>query len=960
MSQSLQSILRKCGSPSHSHTFTHEVLGNGGSRWDVSRASLGEFISSYCDLVFQQEAQMTLAERPKETMPIIIQMTLTFDSGTRGTHDDRFIHSLVYSAQKTLLENLQVNANSDELICVVLASELVEVSKGKSLLCIRLQFPCCKVDINCQKNIIYPRLIQKFRHVNIASQLFVQPIVSDWEKIIDHDMIQQAVPMFGSSKDNEEPIMDLNAIYELITDESFQTFDVEKHQLELSEIFDPLQYGCVAQGLIYPTMFSSADVSENHWLPVFLSVDYAMKITLPKKVPGKTPVSQHSIFGSNVNGIYDLKNFGVGDSIIDNMTPMDLCLVFADMWSITRRLNMNEWLTAGEAFYDASNGDDEGLEAWIAFTKKAVEDAEKAMMDNVSLRYDIPKDFLEYDGCIEDMCSSEYFTFKPGRYTCKAMGWNAQDDSPSKYEQWHKAWCSKSIEKAILYQTDTAVGRAIARVYWLEYIFTHEGNGKRKTCYEFSGHRYKIVPNAHKLSRRISDDFVRRIDSIRTEISAQVEKSQNDQERASGDKIISLIPALKRALETSSRKNSFINEASLYLTHDDLDTYLDDNPEILGLPNGVVVATSTGIQIRPGRPEDYVTRSTLVPYRKDFTWDHPLVKETMEWMHQIFVDDELFHHFMKFCASLLRGGNPDKHISVFSGLGDNSKSMLIKLFECIFGPYCIKIPIAMAGEGGRSNPNGPSPAIARAKSTRLCILEEPDDDEELKEGILKHLSGSDSFFARLLKKNGGDIKPLFKLILACNNPPRVNRGKAIENRWRIFPFLSTWVDDPEEAKRQYGHDRFFKLDPMFDRKIARFAPAMLWIMVQYYPIYIAEGVRKTPEIVQKHTKKYWEETDTYFQYIADNVEVAVTKEGYKDESQKLNVNQLYSSFKIWYKNAYPRSKNMPNMPKFKKELSTRCGNSSDGYWSGLKLKIHGYDQNAGYGGFGGIGAIPTH
>ena len=41
-------------------------------------------------------------------------------------------------------------------------------------------------------------------------------------------------------------------------------------------------------------------------------------------------------------------------------------------------------------------------------------------------------------------------------------------------------------------------------------------------------------------------------------------------------------------------------------------------------------------------------------------------------------------------------------------------------------------------------------------------------------GILKELSGNDTFYARGLFQNGAEIEPMFKLVVICNDPPRGN------------------------------------------------------------------------------------------------------------------------------------------------------------------------------------------
>src|SRR5690606_1722159 len=151
---------------------------------------------------------------------------------------------------------------------------------------------------------------------------------------------------------------------------------------------------------------------------------------------------------------------------------------------------------------------------------------------------------------------------------------------------------------------------------------------------------------------------------------------------------------------------------------------------------------------------------------------------------------DMLHHFLKFCASCLRGGNNDKIFPIWTGDGDNSKSMMVKLFESTFGEYCLKFPVQMLSEKA-ANSGGPTPQLARAKGSRIAFLDEPEDDVTLNKGIIKRFTGGDSFFARLLQDNGGDIKSTFKMILTCNKVPVItNPDPAIKKRVTLFPYES--------------------------------------------------------------------------------------------------------------------------------------------------------------------------
>ncbi len=289
------------------------------------------------------------------------------------------------------------------------------------------------------------------------------------------------------------------------------------------------------------------------------------------------------------------------------------------------------------------------------------------------------------------------------------------------------------------------------------------------------------------------------------------------------------ISELIRKLKTGSFKDRVMKEAKELFYMEGFDGIMDSNSNLIAVHNGVIEVLSTKAIFREGKPEDYLSRCTPVHYRKDYTWEHPKVKELMSWISKVFVDKELKSYFLKFCASCLKGRNSDKIFPIWSGDGDNSKSMIIKLFEATFSCYCIKIPVT-AATGKRAQSSSATPEIARSKNARVAFLQEPDNEETLRACFIKEISGGDSFFGRMLHDNGGDIQVTFKIILVCNSIPLfVNPDKAVRNRAWILPFLSTWsVDAPEDEKEQFKA-RVFPLDTDFENTIPSMTPAFMWV-----------------------------------------------------------------------------------------------------------------------------------
>jgi phage/plasmid-associated DNA primase len=253
------------------------------------------------------------------------------------------------------------------------------------------------------------------------------------------------------------------------------------------------------------------------------------------------------------------------------------------------------------------------------------------------------------------------------------------------------------------------------------------------------------------------------------------------------------------------------------------------------------------------------------------------------------------------------------------------------------GVYCIKFPVSMLTEKFM-NSSGPNPQLARAKGARVAFLDEPEDDVSLQKGTIKRYTGGDSFFARLLQDNGGDVEATFKMILVCNKVPVIpNADKAIKNRTRLFPFLSTWSDkaplDPAEQMRK----RMFKKDPNFEKRIPKLAPAFLWLMTEYFHTYATEGL-PDPTIVTEYTDNYWRDNDVYAQFAAEKIQEVFVDENFTqhDTNAKLSLTELYAEFKEWFKINFPSIK-VPQRTFVKAEYQHRWGKMMNNSWLGIKM-----------------------
>lgn len=958
MEPELRDLLRTVATEPIGESHTHVSLYGPHARWTIRPETQTAFWTGYCDLVdlkihgrdgvpAEPLANLCLAERPIEVMPQIAKLTFRFqvdptvDNDHWEPYDDDFLHLLCHTYQTVLSEYFRITAeNQMELVAVVMESQTHWYEEDREnnqrfmLMEVRLQFPYARIDAGMQARLVRPRVIQLLRNNNVMAKMQRQPI-GDWEQIISSTISNEPVPMYGSTEIPDRPKLELTHIWSYITHEMIED-GIQPDEIDLEDAFVPQNHSHVQQQAVSPEIFQPEDQGGQtlaYWLPMFLSLGYWPTVLLPKET-----VNNNGRFNNHLRLLNtqpgQTRVFGVGarpNEEIDE-SEMELAERMIPLMETSRFFREAFWLDIGKALYVSDEGGENGLRSWIHHTERALNGVTK-IPDFMLTADDLAKPGERALGSVAETCRGLYYTFGTSAITVRTLAWYAREDSPERYATWHRDWCMSSMEQALSgYHTDVAI--ALHRVYWLDFVYCPIGTGK---WFQFKNHRWVEMNQGIELRKAISKDFMKRFEHCRMVLSRQIHDSNDEAFKGNGEITIKKITDLIRKLKTVSFKSSIMTESCEHFVNNQFISLLDTNPELTGVINGVLEVSGHYVQFRKTKPEDYISMCTNTIYHENYTWNHPLVLKCMKWFSQVFaIDRTLLHHFLKFAASCLKGRNSDKIFPVFTGEGDNSKSMIVKLFEATFNSYCIKFDIANV-TGRNANAAGPTPQLARAKATRIAFMDEPEDDVPMNKGVIKRWVGGDSFFSRMLNENGGDTAVTFKLVLTCNKVPIIpNADKAIKNRTRLFPFLSTWLKEgyPEDEAEQLRQRRF-KMNPFFERDIPVMAPAFLWIMTQYYPYYSTEGL-PDPTIVTETTQAYWRDNDVYAQFAADTIQEVYMENGDRDGGARVTLSEIYAEFKTWFRDAFPGTK-VPERKIVKEELETRWGRLRGTAWHGIRI-----------------------
>ena len=126
----------------------------------------------------------------------------------------------------------------------------------------------------------------------------------------------------------------------------------------------------------------------------------------------------------------------------------------------------------------------------------------------------------------------------------------------------------------------------------------------------------------------------------------------------------------------------------------------------------------------------------------------------------------------------------------------NGKSLLVDLFQECLGDYSCVLPITLLTEN-RAKAGQAQPELFVTKGKRFAVLQEPDTKTAIQVGLLKELTGGDKIIARTLFKEPIEFKPQFKMILTCNDLPKLPpHDQGTWRRVRATEFVSKFTSFP--------------------------------------------------------------------------------------------------------------------------------------------------------------------
>lgn len=329
---------------------------------------------------------------------------------------------------------------------------------------------------------------------------------------------------------------------------------------------------------------------------------------------------------------------------------------------------------------------------------------------------------------------------------------------------------------------DGNVAEFLYRIYWLNTGYSE------RHWYQFKNDKW----------RKSSPNFCQKI--IHSVISRYEIYSKRNPEKS---QVIEVI--INKLLTVTFRSDILTNASNMF--HSEFDI----NYNTLGVTNGVLEAVDQNILFRHAKPEDYISISTNVPYNDKFSWEHVHVRTCMDLFRSFLVDAPSLHNFLKIMSTTLTSVYNSRTVHALKGTDIRLKQFIVTLLKEVYDDYFVSGTFDI-----------PYEKFYTFKGKRVAF-HDCDDDHSLDKLHVKMLVGGDSFCSR----NGYVVTISPVVFLTYTNTINIpNCDKATIMRLNLVNLPGSCDQD-------------------FDQ-IADLASAFLWIMTQYYPIYVTEGLNHNP------------------------------------------------------------------------------------------------------------------
>ena len=504
--------------------------------------------------------------------------------------------------------------------------------------------------------------------------------------------------------------------------------------------------------------------------------------------------------------------------------------------------------------------------------------------------------------------------------------WARQDD-PDKYEEIKKESLENLVVLSIKGDKATGPHADVANVIF--HYFKDRfvcANIKDNLWYYFNediGGRWEITEQGHRLRSRLSNEIV---DLYAFYLNKYQEKARLEEEESEFRQIYDTRVAncgkVIVKLKDSSYKDKIMKECREYFYDNKFCEKLDDQKHLIGFENGIYDLNKS--VFRGGLPSDYVSLSTqlnlpvpksMIPIGIEDILE--IVKEVEnydelndglnDFLEKVFPTDGVREYTLRFLSSCLSGEVREEKFYFWTGSGGNGKSKLVDLIELALGDYSRSMDVGyLTTKKGSSS--SASPELESIKHARFVWMSEPERTDTIYVGKLKLMSGGDKMTTRGLYKETTQFKPQFKIILMCNELPKLGGNDGgIWRRIEVVEYISKFTDDPRPSP---ANPHQYKADEQLTKKLELWNVLFVVKLLDKYRKYNLEGTCPPKEVKDK-TKAYRTSNDIIANWMDDDV---------IECDEFCSFDELYDAWERWCDDEGYMAKQRPEKREVKLEL----------------------------------------
>lgn len=831
-----------------------------------------------------------LVERIGEYHPVLIDIDLKYETLiTDRQYGEDIVRELVTMCWGVLSEALDIPKDNEgsSSTCMVLEKPTPYPCKSKGFLGkdgIHMVFPEIVLDRTTNKQII--SYIQAMGYVHEIFQRATLPPSNNPQTLIDAGF-SSWLP-YGCSKPNEKPYV-ITRVYAL-SDGTVQP---------ISEAMFAKYYSNTPENNVFIAEKMSVSYRKKEECRFTHSSSYkpmmeakGLKIVSNNQAKMEPVAKKRHVYGKNKD--IDKVVYRIEGSELELVRRLVKCL------NVDRADDYEKWVLCGMCLH---NINPDLLDSWKEFS---------ALSDS-------------YD---EDACDRKWTSFN-NHYDGQRLGlgslkhW-AKCDNEDAYKQTLRESLSEKLNSTIFTKfagpdAHFKVNEVIFKYFENQFISVNIDDD----WYHFNGTRWVTSMKATKLKECIH----REIWDIYAWYSTKLRDEKNDL----GADIC--LDFQKKLLKEPYVKTLISGLGHMFYVDGIMEKF-DSNMNLVGFENGVYDLKAG--EFREGRPEDYITMSNhitlpvkkeelplkldqLIEVVKERITDYDDLREDLDdFLAKILPETDLRDYTMRFLGKCLSGENRDEGFYIWTGSGGNGKSKLVELGMKCFGDYGCNLPVSLLTQKRKAS-GAANPEMARTRGRRFVVMQEPDVNETLNIGEMKEITGNDTIQARGLYKEPFEFTPQFKLVLMCNELPKIPANdNGTWRRLEAVPFISRFVKerDVDEGNHRYLVDRQLK------DKLPEWKEVFVLQLLQEWTLYDTEGIHIPHQVTDK-TTDYRNSNDIVGQWIASTCEIAdnITQDDGVTQRAPTPLKGLFTKFKTWAsEDQQLESKEIPNKKKFAEEI----------------------------------------